>query len=83
MANQRKRTLTSLNVVMDEQTLELVGMKKDLQNLNKKVDDKFNIITVQLNTILNAINQFQDSGKGKEIIHKLLNKRPIKTFHLV
>lgn len=62
----------------DEQVLELAGLKKDLPNLNKKVDDKFDTITIQLNTILNAINQSQGSGKGKEIIketsHQETNK---------
>lgn len=44
MANQRDRTLTSLDAVVDEQTIELAGLKRELQNLSKKVDDKYDTI---------------------------------------
>jgi len=54
MANLRKRTLTSLNVVMDEQALKLVGLKKELYNLRTSIDDKFDIVNAKLDKDANS-----------------------------
>lgn len=60
MVNPKERTLTFFNVVVDEQTHEFVGLKKDIQNLSKKVDDKFDAMLAQLNVIINDINPMEE-----------------------
>lgn len=63
MAIPREIIITFLNVVVDEEALELAGLKRELQNLSKKVDDKYDTIKVQLEAILKIINHSQGSIK--------------------
>jgi len=51
--------------VVGEQTLELAGLKRELQNLNKKVDDRFDTLMAQLDILIKSMNQTHGSGKGK------------------
>lgn len=72
MTLPRERTLTSLNVVVDEQALELTAfwVKRELQNLNKNVDDRFDTLMTQLDILIKNMNQTQGSDKGKRIIQE-------------
>lgn len=65
MAILGERTLTSLNALVDEQALEIAGLKKELHNLRTSVDDRFDIVNAKLDILINNMNKKQDSDKGK------------------
>lgn len=83
MANKRDRTLMSLNAMVDEQVLELGELKRELQNLSKKVNAKYDTIRVKLEAILKNMNQTQGLTKKNRFFKKLLTKRLPRTPHLV